>query len=66
MYTPSTPKLPSAVAAMLAAATMTFMTAAPEAENGVYGGDARIAADESAPSGLCIERPFVGCEPIRA
>lgn len=66
MYTPSSRRLPSATAAILSAATLTFMTVAPVAENGVYGGDARVVAAVSAPSGLCMERSATGCDPIRA
>lgn len=66
MYTPSSNRFPSAVAAILAAAVMTFMTVAPEAENRASAADIRIAETEASPSGVCIERAFVGCEPIRA
>jgi hypothetical protein len=66
MYTPTSRKLPSATAAILATATLTFMTFAAMAENGVYGGDTRVATAASAPSGLCMERSATNCDPIRA
>jgi hypothetical protein len=66
MYEPTSRKLPSAVAAIMATATLTFMTFSPAAENGVFGGDSRAASAVSAPSGLCMERSVTGCDPIRA
>lgn len=66
MYTPRSNRFPSAVAAILAAAVMTFMTVAPEAEIRASTSDIRVAETEASPSGVCIERAFVGCEPIRA
>lgn len=66
MYTPSSRRLPNATIAILAAATLTFMTVAAVAENGDSGRDTRVASAASAPSGLCMERSSAGCDPIRA
>jgi len=66
MYTPSSRRLHNATAAILAAATLTFMTVAAVAENGDSGSDARVAAAGYVPSGLCMERSAAGCDPIRA
>lgn len=62
---PGSNRAPGA-AAILAAAAMTFMTVAPEAENRASSADAHIAAIGPGPAGMCVERAFAGCEPIRA
>lgn len=66
MYTPSSGRLPNATIAILAAATLTFMTVAAVAENGDSRSETRVATAAPAPSGLCIERSSAGCDPIRA
>jgi hypothetical protein len=67
MYTPNERRFPSAVAAMLAAATMTFMTVAPQQETALFGGDTHVIASSDTPApGICGERALVGCSPIRA